>query len=245
MRTVFLFLVLFCTDKFTKLYAQLNVQDSIVESRRIVNIEQEMMDGIPAGNVAVWNKYLEKKFFIVTEDGSRLNRAEFLATIKPLPSGYTGSIKVTDPRVVFSNKIAVINYVSDEYEFVFGQKIHTTYSSMNTYINTASGWRMITSQVFEIPQLPPSVHLGNAVLEKYAGIYQLSDSINCSVVLQNDTLYMQKKGGAKQALLPETESIFFRLSDTRGRKYFSTDVNGMMLLMERRNGQDVVWKRLK
>lgn len=226
-------------------FSQSFVTYSIAYSKEIIGMEQQMMDAIPMGDAATWDKYLDKEFFIVTEDGSRLSRLEFMATVKPLPKGYSGWIKVTNPKVSFAKNVAVINYVSDEYEFIFGQKIHTTYSSMNTYIKTEAGWKMITSQVFEIPQLPPAIHLTNDVLKKYTGTYQLTDTISCNITLQNDTLYMQKKGRTKEALLPETETIFFRNSDTRGRKYFITDETGTMILLERRNGQDVAWKRIK
>ncbi|MEP6713212.1 MAG: DUF4440 domain-containing protein [Ferruginibacter sp.] len=242
-----IFIILAISNLITSLtlFAQFTVQDSISNSKQLIAIEQQMMDAIPTGNAATWNRYLDKNFFIVTEDGSRLSRAEFMETVKPLPKGYSGWIKVTNPKVSFAKNVAVINYISDEYEFVFGQKIHTTYSSMNTYIKTETGWKMITSQVFEIPQLPPAIHLVNEVLKKYTGTYQLTDTITCSITLQNDTLYMQKKGRAKEALLPETETVFFRNSDTRGRKYFVSNETGNMILLERRNGQDVAWKRIK
>ncbi len=50
---------------------------------------------------------------------------------------------------------------------------------------------------------------------------------------------------AKETLFPETDNVFFRLHDTRGRKFFVEDEQGKMLLRGRRNGEDVVWKRIK
>jgi hypothetical protein len=38
--------------------------------------------------------------------------------------------------------------------------------------------------------------------------------------------------------------VFFRKSDARGRKLFVQDETGQMLMLERRNGQDVVWKKM-
>ena len=46
-------------------------------------------------------------------------------------------------------------------------------------------------------------------------------------------------------MFAETENVFFRKKDTRGRKIFVKDENQIMLMNERRNGQDVVWKRIK
>lgn len=63
------------------------------------------------------------------------------------------------------------------------------------------------------------------------------------VSLLHDTLFIQKGKNPPEALLPETNNVFFRLSDTRGRRIFVPGENGQMWLRERRNGQDLVWKR--
>jgi len=74
------------------------------------------MDAIPTGDTSVWSKYLDKNFFIVTEDGTRYTRKSFLATFQHMPNGYSGWIKVTQPKLEFHDSIAVIAYVSDEHE---------------------------------------------------------------------------------------------------------------------------------
>ena len=211
----------------------------------MINIEQSLMDAIPTGDTVTWSKYLDANFFIITEDGTRFSRQSFLATFHSLPKGYSGYIKVTEPRIEFNENTAVIAYVSDEHEFVFGQELHTTYSSLNTYIKTDTSWMMIASEVFEIPKLPLPAKVLPDTLKRYTGIYFLNDTITCTISLENDTLFIQKETGGKQALLPETENVFFRLSDTRGRKIFVYDGQGNMLMLERRNGEDVVWKRIK
>ena len=45
-------------------------------------------------------------------------------------------------------------------------------------------------------------------------------------------------------IVSETPNIFFHTNEARGRKIFVTDDTGTMLMRERRNGQDVVWKRI-
>lgn len=230
---------------FNAAFGQTSPGDSAKFSEHLINIEQQLMNDIPAGNALNWDKYLDKNFFIITEDGSMLEKNAFLKTLGALPKGYSGYIKVIKPKIVFHQNTAVISYVSDEYETVFENKIHTQYSSMNTYIKTDTSWMMISSQVFEIPLLPPAINLPENVLKQYTGLYKLADNILCIVSLENDTLYCQKKGRDKTALLPETPNTFFRLSDARGRKIFTTDDNGIMLMRERRNGQDVIWKRIK
>ncbi len=229
----------------TAAFAQISTADSVTFARQLVQMEQQFMDDIGTGVTEHYEKYMHPGCFIITEDGSMLDKRAFLADFHPLPKGISGYIKIIKPKTVFYGSTAVIQYVSDEYENVYGNKLHTMYSTMNTYIRTDTLWQMISSVIFEIPLLPPAVKVPAAVLKKYTGTYQLGDSSTCNILLENDSLFYQRAGRAKTVLLAETENIFFRSVDTRGRKLFVTDEKGTMLMRERRNGQDVVWKRIK
>jgi hypothetical protein len=228
-----------------KVYSQASNNDSLKYSSQIIRIEQQLLNDIPTGDTTLWSKYLDNSYYVITEDGTGFNRKEFLSSFSPLPKGYSGHINITKPHFVFKNNTAVFHYVADEYEFVFGQKLHTTYGTVNTYIKTDTSWKAIASQTFEIPQLPPAIKISPLVLKNYTGIYKLADSVTCTISLEKDTLFIQKKARNKQALFAETDNIFFRQSDTRGRKIFTKDENGIMLMLERRNGEDVVWKKIK
>ena len=223
---------------------QVSQSDSVTYSQQLIRIEQQCMDDVSGGIIKTFNTYMHADCFVITEDGTMLTKQDFLAGIHPLPKGYSGNINVTHPKTVFYGNTAVIQYVADEYENVFASKLHTMYSVMNTYIKIDTSWQMISSQIFEIPLLPPSINVPASLLEQYTGLYKLSDSVTCTVSLQNDTLYSQKTGRAKIALFPETENVFFRAEDARGRKMFVRDERGTMLMRERRNGQDVVWEKL-
>ena len=172
------------------------------------------------------------------------DRKAFLADFHPFPEGFSGQIQVTKPKTVFHDKTAVLYYVADEFESIFGQTLHTTYSVMKTYVRNDTSWAMISFQIFEIPQLPQAIHVPVSELQRYTGLYRLSENDTCAVTVENDTLYMQKSGRSRTALLAETESVFFRVADTRGRKFFMTDEKGAMFLRERRNGQDLIWTRI-
>lgn len=237
--TVFIFLFSISAS------AQLSQPDSTKFSNQILKIEQQLMNDIPTGNTENWNKYLHTSFFMINEDGTMLNKAAFLKTFAPLPKGYSGFINVIKPKIVFYPETAVVNYVSDEYENVFDSKLHTQYSSMNTYIKTDTSWQMVSSQVFEIPLPPPAVTVASNILKAYTGTYKLSEGIFCDITFSNNSLFYQKTGRDKVVMLPETDNIFFRAGDNRGRKLFVKDIDGNMLMKERRNGQDVVWKKIK
>jgi hypothetical protein len=219
-------------------------QDSVAKSLQLIKIEQELMNALPGDTVA-WSKYLDKEWYVITEDGTGHHKNDFLKSFGPFPKGFSGGIKVTEPVLTFHDKIAVIHYVADEYEEVYGQKLHTTYATVNTYYQTPGSWKMIGSQVFEIPRLPMAVKVSLSLLTSYIGIYRLTDSTMARVYLQHDTLYIQKNKGRAEVLLPETRNVFFRKTDTRGRKIFVVNDQGQGLMLERRNGNDLVWKRAK
>jgi len=228
----------------TFISAQVSFADSIRFTNQLIRIEQQLMDDVGAGVKVNWEKYMHKDCFIVTEDGIMLTKETFLNGISPFPKGYSGHINVIKPKTVFYNNTAIINFVADEYENVFLNKIHTTYNTIDTYIKNDTSWLMVSLHIFEIPQLPPAIAVSPSVLEKYIGIYQLSDSIACTISLQNDTLFYQRTGRARFPLFAEMENVFFRTADARGRKLFMEE-NGIMLMRERRNGQDVTWKRIR
>ena len=225
-------------------FGQVSYQDSVTYSNQLMRIEQQLMNDLPSITTN-WETCMHPYCIVIAEDGTMFDKKSFLADFHPFPKGFSGHITVTKPKIVFHNNTGVFNYVADEFESVFGQTLHTTYSIMKTYIRNDTSWSMISFQIFEIPQLPQAIHVPVSVLQHYTGVYQLADSNTCAITLQNDTLYMQKSGRSKAVLFAETENMFFREVDTRGRKLFMTDEKGKMFLRERRNGQDVVWTRMR
>jgi len=214
-------------------------------TRQIIRIEQALMNALP-GDTTLWSKYLDPQWYIVTEDGTGLGKTEFLKGFSPFPKGYSGTIKVIKPVVTIHGNVAIIHYVADENEEIFGQHLHTSYGTANTWCKAGgpgdTAWKMIGSQIFEIPQLPVALKVAPQVLRQYAGTYTLADRVSI-VSFKNDTLFLQRGNAAAEPLFAETANVFFRRSDTRGRKIFIKNEAGEVLMVERRNGADLFWKR--
>src|ERR1700761_3369690 len=130
--------------------------DSTAKAHQLINLEQALADALPVDSV-LWSKYLDPQWLIVAEDGSVSYKKDFLKTFAPFPKGVSGVVKVTQPIVVFHDNFAVISYVADEHEDFFGNKLHTTYGTMDTWYEKDTSWVMLSMQDFEIPQLPPSI----------------------------------------------------------------------------------------
>lgn len=228
----------------TSLKAQPAKDDNSTKTREILKIEQSLQDAVAVGDKALWAKYLAPDYLIVNEDGSRDNRASFLEKLHPLPKGFSGHINVINQHITFRGNIAIVNFVADEYETAYNQNLHTTYGIMDTYEQTKTGWQITNCLVFEIPQLPPNpVHVDKAILQQYCGTYYILPDVSYTVSLKGDKLFGQMKGRDKEELLPETNSVFFRKSDTRGRRIFYKAENGVLKMAARRNGQDLVWTK--
>jgi hypothetical protein len=224
-------------------FAQISLPDSALKANELVKIEQKLMDGVAIGDSALWKQYLSKDFMIVNEDGSRTFYREFVEGMKPLPKGVSGHIVVKEPRVCFMAGIAVLNYVADEYENYMGNRLHTSYGTMEVYQHKNDKWVLTNSEVFEIPQLPIAIDVPIAILKQYQGTYKLTPDISCRIILENSHLWLKKNNRKKEELFAETASVFFRRADSRGRKLFTKDNKGKWLMRERRNGQDIIWRK--
>ena len=234
---LFLSIALSCNTSFS----QTNSADSV----RILGIEKELVDAISTGDSAAWKKHMDDSFMVVEEDGSRTSKQQFISSLRGLPKGYSGHIDITKPSVVIRNNAAILNYVADEEEIVYGQKLHTTYATMTAYYKSVSEWKIFSEHIFEIPQNPAPINLTKGILEKYTGVYKLSDDITYTVTIENNRLFGERIGRKKQELLPETENVFFTADDSRGRKLFMKDPDGKMQMLARRNGNDVVWTKVR
>jgi hypothetical protein len=65
------------------------------------------------------------------------------------------------------------------------------------------------------------------------------------VTRNGSQLTVQRGSGKPYALLPESPDLFFR-PGAEGRKLFHRDASGLVdRLIDRRNNEDLVWKRIE
>ena len=55
---------------------------------------QELYDAIVPGNQAPWKKYFADDCIFSDEKGRTLDKAKLIADITPMPTGYSGTIKI-------------------------------------------------------------------------------------------------------------------------------------------------------
>jgi len=212
----------------------------------LVQKEQRLVDAVAVGDKPVWKSSLDDSCIIGLEDGSVVTKEKQLEDLNPLPPSYKGMIKIIDPTLRLYGNTAVLTFIDDEYLELYGQKIHTQYRQTDTWLKIDGEWKVIAIQLFEIPKNPPPVTMPEAVLSKYIGTYELGADRKCMVTVDRGKLYAQKNDKAPIELFAETEDVFFRNGDGRTRVIFiSNDGNGTYKMIERRAGEDLVWKQIE
>jgi hypothetical protein len=219
-------------------------QQEAVE-KLLLGYEQALMNGVGLGDKALWNKHLHDSCVISIETGEATTKQKMVNELNPLPAGYIGRIEVIEPRVQVYENTAVVSFIADEYLELFHQKIHTQYRQTDTWINLGNEWKIISMQLFEIPKNPLPVEVSENVLKQYIGSYTLSPERKCSVYVEEGKLYAKKGNDSALELIPETESVFFRKGDGRVNVIFIKNGQGGYRMVERREGEDLVWTNAK
>ncbi|MFZ0138410.1 MAG: DUF4440 domain-containing protein [Candidatus Sulfotelmatobacter sp.] len=211
----------------------------------LVRRTQEIIDAIAPGDRRPFEKYFAADSMIFDEKGRSMNKKAFVADQSPLPAGYSGTIKVVNPRSRILGDTAILSYDLDETETIFGQVNTARYHETDTWIRRNGEWQIIAEQVLRYYE-DPAPAPGKPDLKRYAdyiGTYELSPGHMLAVSIEGADLLSQRAGKAKNVLVPEAPDIFF-VQGKEGRRLFRRDEKGRVTaLIDRRNNEDVVWKK--
>jgi hypothetical protein len=227
---------------FSFLQPQL-AQEGITQEE-LVRRTQELFDTVVPGNPEPWKKYYAEDALYADEKGRSLNKTALVADITPLPKGYSGAIKIVGPQSRIFGDAAVLSYDLDETETVFGQNLKARYHETDTWLRRNGIWQIVAAQAFRYYEDPA---IGKADPEKFpafVGTYELAPGNTRTVTATGDELFIERKGKREQ-LYPESWDIFFRRG-VEGRILFRADDHGKVdALIDRRNNEDVVWRKTK
>jgi hypothetical protein len=166
--------------------------------------------------------------------------------LRPLPKGYSGSIRIAKVQSRINGDAAVLSYRALEEETIFGQKLTPIYLVTDTYFRRNGQWQMIASHVIVMPSERKAIALPLDLFESVVGEYELTPGVTYTISLEGGTLIGQRTGRAKEELLPADSNTFFRKGTIRGEKVFVRDANGrVMQMLDRRENNDLVWKKIK
>jgi hypothetical protein len=208
-------------------------------------ITQQLADALAPGKADIWAHWTHPEFVLTDENGSRIERKQFLSDMRPLPSGASGTIRIVDFTVRRAGPTQVSTYVADELEQFHGESLHASYRQTDTWVSTPSGWRLLASQVIALRNDPPAVELPAKLWEEYAGRYQLADGLSLAIVWDEKSATIRKATGVPAPLKAELTDLLFIPSQPRIRYLMERTPDGHVArLRQRRESWDLVWQRI-
>jgi hypothetical protein len=82
-------------------------------------------------------------------------------------------------------------------------------------------------------------------LKDYAGTYELVPGRTMIITRQADKLHGQRGTDPAKELVPESPDVFFR-SGIEGRRFLHRNASGEVdFLIDRRNNEDLIWKKVQ
>jgi hypothetical protein len=228
----------------------LRAADPPITEAELIRRTQELYDSLVTGNQTPWKKYFADDSTFSDEKGRTFDKTKLVADISPLPKGYSGAIKIDNVISRIIGDTAVLSYDANETETIFGQNLKARYHITDTWLRRNGDWQIIASQAhryYEDPAMADSTQLLNNAqrsTSSFVGKYELAPGQTRTVTFENGKLFIERNG-KKEELLPETSDLFFR-KGVEGRILFHYGSTGAVdALIDRRNNEDVVWRRVK
>jgi Domain of unknown function (DUF4440)/Domain of unknown function (DUF3471) len=218
--------------------------DVPITQGELVRRTQELYDSLVSGNQAPWKKHFADDCMFADEKGRFFDKPKLIADITPLPPGYSGTIRIQNAQSRIIGNTAVLSYDADESETIFGQNLKARYHITDTWLQRNGNWQIIASQAHRYYEDPAVGKTDSKKLADFIGTYELAPGQTRSVASEGDKLFVERNG-KKEQLLPETSEVFFR-KGVEGRILFRYVVDGKVdALIDRRNNEDVVWKKTR
>ena len=215
-----------------------------ITEQELVHRTQELYDAMVPGNQTPWKKYFAGDCTFSDEKGRTLDKSKLVADITPLPKGYSGAIKIENVISRIIGDTAILSYDANEMETIFGQNLRARYHVTDTWLRRNGQWQVIASQAHRYYEDPAIGKADEKKFPDYVGSYELAPGQTRTVTSENGKLFVERKG-KKEELLPESSDLFFR-KGVEGRILFRHDAAGAVdALIDRRNNEDVIWRKIK
>ncbi len=210
----------------------------------LVRLTQERMQAVGAGNPKPFAEQFADDALIFDERGRSMDKVRLVKEITPLPKGDRGKLDVVNPGSLRVGDTIVFSYDLNEVEIIFGQPNKARYHETDTWVKRNGKWQIIAEQVLRYYEDPASGQADFGKYPLYLGMYQLGPGVTLTISQDGSNLYAQEIGKKKEQLIPEAADIFFS-KGVEGRELFKYDHQGRVAAyIQRRNNEDIVWKKL-
>jgi Domain of unknown function (DUF4440)/Domain of unknown function (DUF3471) len=218
--------------------------DEPITEGELTRRTQELFDAVAAGNPQPWQKYFAADCLYFDEKGRNMDKPALIADLQPLPAGYSGTIKLGKISSRILPDVAIMSYDLNETETIFGQHLTARYHQTDTWLRRDGEWQIIASQAFRYYEDPAPARADPKKFANFVGNYELAPGKTRTVTGEGDRLFLESKG-KREELFPESSDLFFR-KGIEGRILFRADGSGKVdALIDRRNNEDVIWRKVK
>jgi hypothetical protein len=206
--------------------------------------DQSLLDAIAPGDRKVWDAALAADAVYVDENGTVIDRADFLKQLDPLPPGASGDIRIASYSAHISGDLATVIHTDDEHENYHGQMLTAHYLTTEAWRRESGEWKLHMVHTYAILKDPPAITLPAKDLQDYAGRY--SGGADLAYIIQWDgkQLVGGRLGRSMTRLQVEIHDVLFVAGQPRTRKIFQRDADGKITgFVDRREGEDLAWRR--
>jgi hypothetical protein len=211
----------------------------------LLQITQRLVDAIPRGDRKPWDERVTDDAVIIDEFGRIAGKADTVASLRPFPTGFSGSIELRDAHVRRYGDTAVMQVEQYERETVFGQKLVVRYQTLLTFVRQAGAWKLAGYEDVTIPTAPPELRVQGVVPGDYVGTYSYGPGHAWTVSEHAGVLgYTTHPGGTTNVLHAIAKDVFMGSDDERNLLIFRRDRQGRVeALIERRKFNDLRLER--
>jgi hypothetical protein len=218
-----------------------------LETQLIAQI-QARLDAITSGDRAVWARDLDSSAILMDEEGHVSTKAQFLTALTPLPKGSTGSLRVTQPHFTRDGDVAVIAFIADEHETIYGQHFQAQFGMVDTYHRVGDRWLLLSDTQTRLPLDPPVIALTAAQAQRFVGRYRMLDGpLVFAVTIAGGKLVGGREGSTAlpMSAIADQPNAFFR-EGRPGTLIFIADSSGSFIkLIDRRYyNRDMIYERV-
>lgn len=208
--------------------------------------EQALMDSVAIGGKDLWDRIMDPDCVITSEEGEVTDKHRFLEDLRPLPQGLTGGLTVKDLTVQEFRDFAVVRYLADEWESVFGQKLTTKYRTTDTFRRDGTQWKLVASHVAVVTKDPAPQQVSNVGWGKLTGRYRLlPDGWTFTVTLRDGKLFGGRNPQKLKPLIPLSSDVFV-LSGSLGEWIFVADAKGRVThIVDFRKFEPLIWTKVE
>jgi hypothetical protein len=207
--------------------------------------EQALMDAVGVGDRRAWERVLDPACIVTSEEGEVLTRDQFLSQLGSLPPGLTGSITVKDVTVQEQKDFAVVRYLGDEREQVFGQSLSVQYRVTDTFRRDGKDWKLLASHTSIVTRDPPDQTVARSGWKELVGRYKLMPNGWVFIVERHgDDLYAGPDPSKLKRLIPLSPVAFVR-SGSLGEWIFVVEDGKATRIVNLRKFGVLVWTRVE